>query len=54
MIGVNREMALADFEAKLDEYRKIPREHPSDVAAISRGPATGALAAWRTGSRQGW
>ena len=37
MIGVNREMALADFEAKLDEHRKIPREHPSDVAGIFKG-----------------
>ena len=37
MIDVPREMALAAFEAKLDEYRKIPREHPSDVAVIFKG-----------------
>ena len=34
MIDVAREMALADFEAKLDEFQKIPREHPLDVAGV--------------------
>ena len=34
MIDVKREVALAGFEANLDAFRKIPREHPSDVAGI--------------------